>query len=103
MWFNKKQSEEKPDFPSIYNFPVIERYILFPKLETIIRQAEVHFESGDIELCDDILSLIWRTIDRSKEDMKNVVENRKQNPIDLAIKQSREIHREGSVTINTEK
>lgn len=81
MWWNNNNSaEQKEQF--VYDFyPPKKRNDLFPKLETIIRQAEVHYDAGDFELCKDILHLMWRTIDKGEENMKSELENKQNDPI----------------------
>lgn len=69
--FDKKEKETRDKENVLYNLPTSfispPRNPLFPKLEKLIRQAEEHHSAGDKELCYEILGLIWRTVDKSKE------------------------------------
>ncbi len=70
MWWNKEKPEPviERNYHLAYNFlDTKKRNELFPKLERLIKQAESHYDSGDKELCYEILNLIWRTVDKSKE------------------------------------
>lgn len=71
MIWNRKKNTEQIVAKTFYNFPIPKRrYILFPKLETIISQAEVHYEAGDFDMCRDILHLMWRAINKAESQMK---------------------------------
>lgn len=75
MWWNKQKPEPKPElsYTPLFEDNFLKRNELFPKLERLIKQAESHYDSGDKELCYEILGLIWRTVDKSKE--KSVLNN----------------------------
>jgi hypothetical protein len=69
MRWNKQKPEPKPElsYTPLFKDDFLKRNELFPKLERLIKQAESHYDSGDKELCYEILDLIWRTVDKSKE------------------------------------
>lgn len=87
MWWNSEKPEVKIQ-NVVYNYPMPKRNKLFPKLQTIINQAELHYNAGDLDLCKDILNLMWRTIDKAEEDMKSELENIQNDPLRDFVKES---------------
>lgn len=98
--FGKKLNRTESENMFIHSFIKRSRYVLFPKLETIIKQAEDHFESGDLDLCKDILNLMWRTIDKAEADMKDELLKRVMDPIEYDAMKEKECAEANLAIIN---
>lgn len=89
-WFEPKiKKTDKGDGWSEINFLHRNRCKVFETIDVLTNQAETHFENENFYLCESILDILIKYVERNKS-VKFVKSIEEESPLDIVIRRAKE-------------